>query len=282
MCCKACAFPICKRTQCNGGCAKPNWHVKSSSLQSRKIELQTLDGCEMLPHLHCLLQLKLMQQQTPTEQNLCAAAVMMHGPPPNMRLSSAGPSAACPPIQENQEWTPPAPTAVQWPQPGYRVAANLCNLDIPYHSSVPGPMASFLRHVATMQSPENPSYSHSGPVPVQEARDLQTQATLDNLAHQLYLEKLNFDLNTLRLWSSGIQYDIMAEARTVQRWLPLLISPKTACYAATKAHPASASVMPVILIDWATFRGNLIHGFKGPSLRVGAVRQSPSASAPFK
>ena len=34
-------------------------HVKISNLQSRKIEPQTFDGREMLPHLHCLLQLKL-------------------------------------------------------------------------------------------------------------------------------------------------------------------------------------------------------------------------------
>ena len=113
---------------------------------------------------------------------------------------------------------------MQYPQPGYRIAANIWNLDIPYRSNVPGPMASFLRHVATMQTPENPSYSQGGPQPVQEARDFQREATLANVAdHQLYLEKLQFELNTPRLWSSGIQEEIMEEDHKVRLQLGRMI-----------------------------------------------------------
>ena len=87
-----------------------------------------------------------------------------------------------------------------------------------------GPMASFLRHVATAQSPDNPSYANSGPLPVREVRDLQKEATLENVAaHQRYLEKLEFELNTLWLWSNSIQDEIMEEAQKVHLRLMRMI-----------------------------------------------------------
>ena len=50
--------------------------------------------------------------------------------------------------------------------------------------------------------------------PVKEARELRREATLENVAeHQRYLEKLIFEFNALRLWSSGIQDEIMDEAQ---------------------------------------------------------------------
>ena len=58
------------------------------------------------------------------------------------------------------------------PAPGYRVPANLWNLDIMDRAHTPGPMASFLRHVSTMESPDNPSYLNNGPQPVDDIRDL--------------------------------------------------------------------------------------------------------------
>ena len=125
----------------------------------------------------------------------------MHGLPSNMRPSISRQSAACPPIHENREWIPQAQEEQpQYPQPGYRVPANIWNLDIEDRSNQPGPMASFLCHVATMQSPENPSYANLPVHPVKEASELRREAMLENVAeHQHYLEKLQFELNTLRL-----------------------------------------------------------------------------------
>ena len=117
------------------------------------------------------------QQQAPTadQQPMCAAAAMMHGLPPNMHPSSSRQAAACPPIHEHRPWVPQAVEEVQYPMPGYRVAANIWNIDIQDRSNAPGPMASFLRHVSTMQSPENPGYVNDGPPLVsQTAGVLQT------------------------------------------------------------------------------------------------------------
>ena len=50
------------------------------------------------------------------------------------------------------------------------------------------------------------------------------EATLENVAaHQLYLEKLQFELNTLRLWSSGIQKEIIEETHKVHLQLARMI-----------------------------------------------------------
>ena len=77
-------------------------------------------------------------------------------------------------------------------------------------------MASFLRHVTTMQSPENPSYLNNGPPPANDIRELRREASLENLAAlQRYLEKLQFEANTLRMWYDGLQDEIMDEAQKV-------------------------------------------------------------------
>ena len=70
---------------------------------------------------------------------------------PDLRWDRDQESAACAPIHVNREWIPQAQEEQpQYPQPGYRVPANIWNLDIENRSNQPGPMASFLRHVATM------------------------------------------------------------------------------------------------------------------------------------
>ena len=139
----------CKGAQCNGGCAKPNWARQEFKLA--RTEERTPDfrwerdvaPPPLPPPAEAPPQER--QQQTQTEQqSMCAAAAIMHGLPPNMHLSSSRKSAACPPIHENPEWAPTAAEEVQYPQPGYRIPANIWTLDIRYRSAVPGPMASFL------------------------------------------------------------------------------------------------------------------------------------------
>ena len=76
----------------------------------------------------------------------------------------------------------------------------------------------------TLTTMENSSYSQGGPQPVQEGQDLQREATHASVAeHQLYLEKLQSELNTLRLWSSGLQDEIMEEAHRVHLQLARMI-----------------------------------------------------------
>ena len=85
-------------------------------------------------------------------------------------------------------------------------------------------MASFLRHVSTMESPDNPSYLSSGPQPVDDVRDLRREATLENLADlQRYLEKLQFESTTLRMWYNGLQDQIMDESQKIHLYMMRMI-----------------------------------------------------------
>ena len=96
------------------------------------------------------------------------------------------------------------------------VPGNLWNLNLPTVSAVPGPMGSFTRHVTTMYSPNNPSYVTTAKRPVHHIMELRADPSLENIAaHQAYLEKLQFEQNTLRLWSNMIQDQIMGEAHQV-------------------------------------------------------------------
>ena len=98
-------------------------------------------------------------------------------------------------------------------RPGHHISGNLWNIDIEDRSRKPGPMASFLRHVNSMQSPNNPTYVDTRMYPVMDVLDLRREMTLENVAaHQRYLEKLQFEMkNTLRSWSNSIQDQIMGE-----------------------------------------------------------------------
>ena len=85
-------------------------------------------------------------------------------------------------------------------------------------------MASFLRHVSTMQSPDNLSYLNNGPQPAEDIRDLRREATLENLAElQRYLEKLQFESSTLRMWYNGLQDEIMDESQKVHLYMMRVI-----------------------------------------------------------
>ena len=67
-----------------------------------------------------------------------------------------------------------------------------------------------------MQSPENPSYLGNGPPPANHIRELRRETSLENLAAlQCYLEKLQFEANTLRMWYNGLQDEIVDEVQKV-------------------------------------------------------------------
>ena len=78
-----------------------------------------------------------------------------------------------------------------------------CEIRIfPQKNRKPRPMLSFLRHVTSMKSPNNPSYVANHKWPVTDLQYLRIEATFENIAaHQAYLEKLQFEQNTLRSWS---------------------------------------------------------------------------------
>ena len=157
------------------------------------------------------------------QQPMCAATAMMPGIPSGP--ASSWQSAACPCIHEHHPWAPPAmEEELILPSPGYRVAANPWNLDIMERARTPGPMASFLRQVSTMESPDNPSYLNNGPPPADDIRDLRREATLENLADlQRYLEKLQFESTTLRMWYNGLQDQSMDESQRVHLYMMRMI-----------------------------------------------------------
>ena len=167
------------------------------------------------------------QQAPPDEQPLCAAAVAMHGAPPMMRpMSSRQSAAACPTVHEDREWREGTeheekPT---YPKPGCDVSANLWNLDIQDRAREPGPMASFLHHMTSTQSPNNPSYVDARIHLVTDIRYLRREANLEHIAaHQRYLEKLQFEMNTLRCWSNSIQDQLKGEAAQVHLQLMRMV-----------------------------------------------------------
>ena len=156
------------------------------------------------------------------------------------------------------------------PNPGSKIPASLWDLDIPRVAREPGPLASFIRHSATMESPYYPTYSKRGVI--QPAHDTGTleyrHASMENLRDS---EKLQFEATCCRLWSEGIQTEIMDEQKVVQSWIsgmpeellrmkriqPVWVQQKQAqgcppapCMAAPSMQPqpassSSASMVPV-------------------------------------
>ena len=85
---------------------------------------------------------------------------------------------------------------------------------------MPGPLASFLRHCNTMDSPYLPTYSKGGTQPADDIGNLDRHASMENLRElQKYSEKLQFEATCCRLWSEGIQTQIMDEQERVQSWI---------------------------------------------------------------
>ena len=151
---------------------------------------------------------------------------MMHGVSMTAASSYHG---GCPSIAEHQEFTlsmqPPVLTSMQHevilPNPGYKIEANLWNLDVPRSARDPGPLASFLRHCNTMESPDFPTYSKRGAgQPADDIGSLDKHTSMENLRElQKYSEKLHFEVTCCRLWSEGIQTQIMDEQEKVQSWI---------------------------------------------------------------
>ena len=160
-------------------------------------------------------------------QPQCAAAAMMHGV---SRPPASSWQGGCPTIAEHQEFAPPMQPSMQpeviLPNPGHKIAANLWNLDIQSSARFPGPLASFLRHCNTVDSPCLPSYSRGGPQPADDITHPERRhASMENLKElQKYSEKLQFEATCCRLWSEvfkseGIQEQIMDEQERVQSWI---------------------------------------------------------------
>ena len=142
---------LCSRAQVNGGSGKPNWHKiehKRAKQESREPDFRWGDeAAPVQPDFPTL------GSQSPSEaqQPQCAAAAMMHG---LSRGASSSWQGGCPPIDEHQEWSPPVTQQhVILPNPGYKIEANIWHLDIKESALRPGPIASFLRHCNTMDSP---------------------------------------------------------------------------------------------------------------------------------
>ena len=211
---------LCSKAQINGGEGKPNWYkleYKRAKQDGREPDYR---WGEMAAHVQA--DPPTLDYQCPGDdpQPQCAAAAMMHGP---SRGASSSWEGGCPPIAEHQEWYPPVPQQhVIFPNPGYKIEANIWHLDVQASARRPGPLASFLRHCNTMDSPHIPSYASGGPR-VQPADDivyLNRNASVENLRElQKYSEKLQFEATCVRLWANGIQDQIMDEQEKVQTWI---------------------------------------------------------------
>ena len=136
----------------------------------------------------------------------------------------------CPPIQEHQEYglprAPPSMMPMQCdvitPNPDYPIPANLWDLNIPFCAQAPSPLATFIRHCNTMQSPHYPSYGRQGvPQPADSITDLNRNiASIENLRElQKYSEKLAYESTCCRLWAQGIQTQIQDEQEKVHKWI---------------------------------------------------------------
>ena len=186
----------------------------------------------------------------------------------------------CPPIADHQEFAPcmppPGMTMMQHdiivPNPGYKIAANVWDLNIAQCVHAPSPLSTFLRHCNTMESPHYPTYSKKGTsAPADDIADLnRSSSSIENLRElQKYSEKLTYESTCCRLWAEGIQTQIMDEQEKVQAWIagmtedllrmkriqpawtqPMLnpyqpVQPSPPCVPSQPASSSSASMVPV-------------------------------------
>ena len=153
------------RAQISGGEGQPNWYkveYKRAKQENREPDYRwgddqitriDVDGPDESSH-------------APSEdlQPQCAAAAMMHGV---SRPPASSWQGSCPTIAEHQEFIPPMQSSTQpyviLPNPGYKIEANVWNHNVQRSARDPGPLASFLRHCNTMESPYFPTYSKRGP-----------------------------------------------------------------------------------------------------------------------
>ena len=161
----------CPRAECNGGSGKPNWsrvEYKRAKQESREPDLRWGADAAQTPVDFPTFDPQQRQSASEDQQLMCAATAMMHGIPSGASSSWQG---GCPLIHEHREWAPPvAQNDVIIPNPGYRESALR-----------PGPIASFLHHSNTMESPPNPSYLHGGPQPADDIQHLSREASMESL-----------------------------------------------------------------------------------------------------
>ena len=169
------------------------------------------------------------QHQSEAPQPVCAAAAMMHGMPMAPASSARSVHGGCPSIAEHQEFAPSMPPPgmammqhdVIVPNPGYKIAANLWDLNIAHCAHAPSPLATFIRH-CTMESPYYPTYSKQGvSAPADSMSDLNHgTSSIENLKElQKYSEKLAYESTCCRLWADGIQTHITDEQEKVHAWI---------------------------------------------------------------
>ena len=167
------------------------------------------------------------QRQLEAPQPVCAAAAMMHGMPMAPASSVHG---GCPSIAEHQEFAPCMPPPgmemtqhdVITPNPGYKLAANLWDLNIAHCTHAPSPLATFIRHCNTMESPYYPTYSKVGTsAPADSMSDLNHgTSSIENLKElQKHSEKLAYESTCCHLYPDGIQTQIMDEQEKVHTWI---------------------------------------------------------------
>ena len=215
------------RAQVNGGKGQPNWYkqeYKKAKSEGRPADYR---WGNQLTHVDVDGPSSTEQPPQEAQQPQCAAAAVMHG------ISMAPASSlhgGCPPIQEHQEYgqssAPPGMFPMQreviTPNPDYPIAANLWDLNVPLCAQTPTPLATFIRHCNTMQSPHHPSYGRQGvSQPAESISDLnRSTASIENLRElQKYSEKLAYESTCCRLWAQGIQTQIQDEQEKVHKWI---------------------------------------------------------------
>ena len=218
---------LCPRAQVNGGPAQPNWYkTEYKRAKQEKREADYRWG-PMVTHDDVDAPDSTSQHQMEAPQPVCAAAAMMHGMPMAPASSVHG---GCPSIAEHQEFTPCMPSPemtmmqreVITPNPGYKIPANLWDLNIAHCAHAPSPLATFIRQCNTMESPYYPTYSKQGvSAPADSMSDLNHgTSSIENLKElQKYSEKLANESTCCRLWANGIQTHITDEQEKVHAWI---------------------------------------------------------------
>ena len=136
---------LCPIAQINGGEAQPIWYkIEYKRAKQETPRSSTIDGDPTRSLILMSMARSKVGSQVPAEapQPQCSAAAMMHGlcrPP----MSSY--QGGCPTIAEHQELRCSllCSQEVILPNPGYKIAANLWDLDIPRSAREPGPLGIF-------------------------------------------------------------------------------------------------------------------------------------------
>ena len=169
---------LCSKAQINGGEGKPSWYKTEYKRAKQDGREPDYRWGEVITHVD--VDPPTQDSQCPAEdpQPQCAAAAMMHG---SSRGASSSWQGGCPTIAEHQERYPPVQSQrVIWPNPGHKIEANLWRLNVQESARRPGPLASFLRHCNTMDSPYTPSYGRGGSQPADDIVYLDRNASMVN------------------------------------------------------------------------------------------------------